>query len=71
MADEPYLNWLSLHFCFGLGKSTFLTGGNPVSRRSHLPGKILLHRRHTGVNQQQALVSIWHQGKAGQPKMAL
>ena len=53
------------------GADAFLTRGNPVSRRSHLPGKILLHRRHTGVNQQQALVSIWHQGKAGQPKMAL
>ena len=53
------------------GADALLAGADPVTGGLHLAGEVGFHGCHAGVNQQQALVSIWHQGKAGQPKMAL
>ena len=42
-----------------------------AARRLHLTGKILFHRRHTGIDEQQALIPVWDQRKARQPQMSL
>ena len=43
---------------------TFLTGRNAPSRRNLLPCKIWLKRRHTGIDQQKAVVIVRYQRKA-------
>ena len=43
---------------------TFLTGGNPPSGRNLLSRKIRLKRRHTGIDQQKAVVIVRYQRKA-------
>ena len=50
---------------------TFLTGCNPVPRRSYLTGEIFFHRRHTGVNQQQGFIVVRNKRKARQTQMPL
>ncbi len=46
-----------------------LAGGHPPAGRRDLAGEVFFHRRHAGVNQQQAVVVLWNQRKARQPKM--
>ena len=47
----------------------FLAGGHPFPGRSYLAGKIFLHRRHAGINQQKAVVVLRYQRKALQAQM--
>ena len=49
----------------------FLAGADSVTGGLHLTGKVGLHRRHAGVDQQQRCVILRDQGKAGQAQMAL
>lgn len=46
-----------------------LTGGHTVAGRSDFSREELLHRRHTGVDEQKALVSVGHERIARQPQM--
>ena len=48
-----------------------LAGRHPFARGSHLSGKIFLHRRHAGINQQKTVVVLGYQGKALQAQMPL
>ena len=52
---------------------TLLTGGHTLAWRDLLSGKIRFQRRHTGIDQEQALVIMGHQGKTlhGQMSLAL
>ena len=43
------------------GADTLLAGGHTSSRRNLLSGEIWLQRSHTGIDQQQAVVIMWHQ----------
>ena len=62
----------SLTYTLNIGcTDTLLAGCNPSSGGLNLTCKILLHRSHTGVDEQQALVTIGHKRVAGQSKMAL
>ena len=55
-----------------IGRSdTLLAGCDAGSRRSQLACEILLERRHTGIDEKQALISLRHERKARQTKMAL
>ena len=51
------------------GTDALLAGGDPVTGRLLLAGKVGLHGRHTGVDQQQAGIVLGDQGKAGQTQM--
>ena len=53
------------------GTDALLAIGDPGGRRSELAGEIVLQRRHTGVDEQQGIVVLGHQGKALQPQVAL
>jgi len=53
------------------GADALLAGSDPVPGRLLLAGEIGLHRRHTGVDEQQAGITLGNQGKAGQAQMAL
>ena len=53
------------------GADALLAGGHPVAGRHLGTGEIGLERGHTRINQQQALVVVGHQRKAGQAQMAL
>ena len=53
------------------GTDTLLTGCHAAARRFLLTGKIRLQRSHTGVNQQQGLVTLRNQRKARQSQMFL
>ena len=52
------------------GADALLTGGHAVARGLLLAGEERLHRRHTGVDEQQRRVVLRDQGKAGQAQMA-
>ena len=52
------------------GADALLAGGDAVARRLLLAGEERLHRRHTGVDEQQRRVVLRDQGKAGQAQMA-
>ena len=51
------------------GPDALLTGGHTVAGRSDFSREELLHRRHTGVDEQKALVSVGHERVARQPQM--
>ena len=53
------------------GADALLTGADTVTGRLHLALEIGLHRCHAGVDQQQGLVILRDQGKAGQTQMLL
>lgn len=53
------------------GTDTFLAGGHSLPGRDFLPCKIRLQRRHTGIDQQQAVVIMGHQREAFHHQMAL
>ena len=53
------------------GADALLAGGDALAGRGHLAGEILLHRGHAGVDEQQAVVVLGNQRKAGQAQMAL
>ena len=53
------------------GADALLAGANAVARGLHLALEVGLHRGHAGVDQQQGLVVLRDQGKAGQTQMAL
>ena len=53
------------------GTDTLLAGADPMTRRLHLTGKVRLHGRHAGINQQQGCVILRNQREAGQAQMAL
>ncbi len=53
------------------GADALLAGRHALARRRYLAGKVLFHRRHAGVDQQQAVVVLRDQGKARQPQMPL
>ena len=52
------------------GTDALLAGRDAVTRRLLLSGKERLHRRHTGVDQQQRLVALRNQRKARQTQMS-
>ena len=52
------------------GADALLAGGHAVARGLLLAGEERLHRRHTGVDEQQRRVVLRDQGKAGQAQMA-
>ena len=52
------------------GADALLTGGHAVARGLLLAGEEWLHRRHTGVDEQQRRVVLRDQGKAGQAQVA-
>ncbi len=49
--------------------NALLTGGHPVAGRRDFSREELLHRRHTGVDEQKALVSVGHERVARQPQV--
>ena len=51
------------------GTDALLAGGDPVTGRLLLAGKVGLHGRHTGVDEQQRSIVLGDQGKAGQTQM--
>ena len=53
------------------GTDTLLAGADPVTGRLHLAGKVRLHWRHAGVDQQQRRIVLRNQREAGQAQMAL
>ena len=53
------------------GANALLAGADPVPGRLLLPLEPGLHGCHTGVNEQDRLVVLGHQRKAGQAQMAL
>ena len=53
------------------GTDTFLTGCHPFPGRDFLSRKIRLQRRHTGIDQQKAVVIVGHQGEAFHHQMSL
>ena len=53
------------------GANALLASGHPGSGGCDLAGKVLFHGSHTGVDQQQAVIPLGHQRKAGQPQVAL
>ena len=53
------------------GTDALLAGADSVTGGLHLTGEVGLHRRHTGVDQQQRSIVLRDQGKAGQTQMAL
>lgn len=53
------------------GPDTFLTGGNPSSRRNLLSRKIRLQGCHTRIDQQKTVIVMRHQRKAFHHKMSL
>ena len=53
------------------GTDTLLTGADTLTGRLNFAGEVGLHRCHTGIDQQQGLVILGNQGKAGQAQMIL
>ncbi|CDB30015.1 uncharacterized protein BN490_01226 [Firmicutes bacterium CAG:137] len=53
------------------GTDAFLAGTHPAAGRLHLSLEIGLHRRHAGIDQQQRLVILGNQRKAGQAQVPL
>ena len=53
------------------GADALLAGAHAVARRLDLALEVGLHRGHAGVDQQQRLVVLRDQGKAGQAQVAL
>ena len=53
------------------GTDTFLAGSHPASGRNLLSCKIGLQGRHAGVDDQQTVVIVGHQGKALHPQVLL
>ena len=53
------------------GANALLASRHPGSGGCDLAGKVLFHGSHTGVDQQQAVIPLGHQRKAGQPQVAL
>ena len=51
------------------GTDALLAGGDPVTGRLLLAGKVGLHGCHAGVDQQQRGIVLGDQGKAGQTQM--
>ena len=51
------------------GADALLAGTHPAAGRLHLPLEVGLHWRHAGVDQQQRLVILGNQGKAGQAQV--
>ena len=49
----------------------FLAGRDTLAGRRDLAGKILLHRRHAGVDEQKAVVVLRDERKARQAQMPL
>ncbi len=53
------------------GTDALLAGADPAAGRLHLTLEIGLHGSHAGVDQQQRLVILGNQGKAGQAQVFL
>ena len=53
------------------GTDALLAVGDPGGRRGELAGEIMLQRCNTGVDEQQGIVVLGHQGKTFQPQVAL
>ena len=51
------------------GTDALLAGADTAAGRGLLTGKVGLHGRHTGVDEQQAGIVLRDQGKAGQTQM--
>ena len=57
---------------FKVGSSyALLAGTNSVARRNFLTCEELLHRRHTGVYQQKAVIVLGNERVAGKAKVVL
>ena len=50
---------------------TLLAGCDALSRRRNLPGKELFHRRHTGIDKQQAFIVLRYERIARKAEMPL
>ena len=53
------------------GADALLAGGHTPPGGLHLAGEVLLHGRHAGVDEQQAVVPLGNQRKAGKPQVLL
>ena len=49
----------------------FLAGGHPLAGRRDLPGEIFFHRRHAGIDEQEAVIVLRDEREARQAKVPL